>query len=110
MIDMAGIKKEAKFYFPEGHIWVLMDDEWGVEISGENGLGGELTTLSSWDFNTREAWIKAGELCENKIQELSKQVKNGTITEEGLLMEWHSIDEMIEGDPELKSFIKWIVK
>lgn len=65
---MAGIKHEEKIQFSEGHIYVLMNDEWSVDISGEQGLDGDLVGMCSWDFKTREAWEKWGSHVIERIQ------------------------------------------
>lgn len=79
---MAGIKYEEKIYFPDGHIYVLMDDEWGIEIIGENGIGGSLVGMGCWDFISRESWDMWGTICIEKIKNIKERFECGEITQQ----------------------------
>lgn len=77
---MAGIKYEEKIYFPEGNIYVLLDDEWGVSVTGEDGIGGELVGMISWQLNTRESWLEWGKTVVAYIQGVKTKLDSGLIT------------------------------
>lgn len=89
---MAGIKSEKRFAFPNGDVWVLMDDEWGVEINSENGKGGELVGLDSWDFKTRDAWMFWGQACNVRIKNIAKRFANKEIDEDTAIAEIQGIE------------------
>lgn len=93
---MTRVKNEEKYYFPQGHIWVLMDDEWGVEIIGEDGIGGTLTGMASWDFKTQDAWKKWGQFCNEQIQKIKERFNQGEISIYQVTGLIYSLDRMME--------------
>lgn len=95
---MASVKSEKRFDFPHGNIWVLMDDEWGVEITGENGKGGDLQGMGSWEFTSREAWLSWGETCATQLQNIYLRSANGEISEETVGKEIGDMDHLMPND------------
>ncbi|WP_282156006.1 hypothetical protein [Cytobacillus gottheilii] len=89
---MAGIKYQYNFNFPNGFVYVLLDDEWGIEIKGESGYHGELVTLGSWDFSNRVAWFEWGATCTEQIQYLKNQFDQGVISEDDVLNKVDQLD------------------
>jgi hypothetical protein len=93
---MAGVKYQEHIFFPEGHIYVLMDDEWGVEITGENGIGGDLVGMGGWDFSTREAWTAWGDYCIEYIRGLQKSYEAGKIDEYDVTELVYTLDDLMD--------------
>lgn len=92
---MAGIKHEEKIHFASGHIYVVMDDELGVEIIGENEIGGDLVTMESWDFTTAETWSKWGTICIQTIRKFNQLVKSGELNENDLTDRIYEIEKLM---------------
>lgn len=69
---MAGIKTEEKFVFPEAQYWVLMDEDWCVEICGSNLDGDDLVGIQMWDLDSREEWLACGKFISQQISGLLK--------------------------------------
>lgn len=103
---MAGVKYQEKIHFPEGHIYVLMDDDWGVEITGEDGIGGDLVGMGSWDFSTREAWNEWGNICINTITEIQERQKAGMITADKAIDLIYGLEKFIDKCPLIKKNLK----
>lgn len=76
---MGMIKWEDRYSFPSGSIWVLWDageaDEYGyeIDITSENGEGGELHTVENFSFGyldwSRDVWEKWGQWISIQFQE-----------------------------------------
>jgi hypothetical protein len=103
---MGMVKYEEKFYFPQGHIWVLMDDEWGVEILGEEGIDGELVGMGCWEFLTGEAWMKWGDTCIEEVGKLKMQFDIGILSENELLEKLYSISDNLMSK-EIENELTW---
>ncbi|MDO6657446.1 hypothetical protein [Anaerobacillus sp. 1_MG-2023] len=55
---MAKVKSEVKVLFREGNVYIHWnvndEDGYGVDITGENGIGGDLIDLGGWSFGLSE--------------------------------------------------------
>lgn len=76
---MGRIYKEVKVYFPEGHVYIHWDDGdedagWEIEVTGENGIDGDLVTMGGWSFGqdywSEDIWMKWGNYIAEKIKAL----------------------------------------
>ena len=63
---MAKVVSEEKVFFPEGHVYILLDagdeDGYSIDVLGEDGVDGDLVTMLFLNFPTcemRDHWAKA---------------------------------------------------
>lgn len=92
---MAGIKYEEKIYFPEGHVYILMNDEWSVDVTGEQGIDGDLVGMGSWDFKTCEAWSAWGNIVIDRIHEIKETGATPEIRNTRIYDLYHDMPERI---------------
>lgn len=95
---MAGIKYQEDIAFKDSHVYILMDDEWGVEIVGSDKADGPLTGMGTWDFSNRDAWISWGNFCTERIHELKEKWEKEEINDTQLLNLIYEIDDAMKED------------
>lgn len=89
---MASIKKEERFEFPGGPIWVLADSEWGVEVCGQNSQDGDVISMLEWDFNNSLSWNMCFHFCCLRILEFQKAFERGDISEETVIENIYALE------------------
>lgn len=105
---MAIVKREKKFDFPGGPVWITTDNEWGIEIFGQEGAGlaSSLISILSWDFDNPEMLDRWTDICEKHISELHQSALKREIIDLEVLEGIFLLETMIESYPEIKRVIK----
>lgn len=91
---MAGVKYEERYQFPNGKMWMLMDEHWGLALVAEEEDDGNLIDMGEWEFQTREAWQDWGDIVHERMQQLESE----GLSDAELINAVYAIDDLMPAD------------